>query len=661
MLGCLAVALTPAVAQQPADRKNPSAPAEIGELSVAELMTVRVDKVYGASKFEQKITEAPSSVTIITADQIRKYGYRTLADILRSVPGFYVNNDRNYSYVGLRGFARPGDYNTRILVLLDGHETNENVYGAAYIGTDFPVDVDLIDHVEIIRGPGSAVYGTGAFLGVVNVVTRKGSDIGGLEVSASGGGQQSYQGRVSYGWRFSNGLDLLLSGTDYDSKGNRRLFFPEFDSPSENNGITQDADTDKFHSFFAAAEYRGFSLHAGYSSREKRVPTASFDTAFNDRRTLTVDARSYVDLQYRHKFESNLELTARAFYDRYDYDGLYIYPPAEAPIVNLDSANGVWAGFEFNVTKRLFEKHRVTIGTEFRFNFKQNQQTFDVDPYKLYLSDKRSSIVPAFYVQDEFTIRKNLILSAGVRADRYYSFGTTVNPRLALVYSPAENTAIKLIYGSAFRAPSSYEVYYYPNSTMRLQPETIRSTELVLERYLSTHTWVRASVFYNQLSGLISQTTDPATGSIQFTNLDIVHSKGLETELNEKRPNGWEGRLSYTLQSSKDGTSDEVLSNSPKQLVKLNLIAPVVKKLFFAGFEGQYTSRRRTISGADTGGFFLANFTLYTQPIADRLQVSASVYNLFGKRYADPGAVEHLEQAIPQDGRNFRIKLSYRF
>jgi outer membrane receptor for ferrienterochelin and colicins len=661
----LSATSTPTFPQQQLDPQDQSRSTDPGELSLEELMAIRVDTVYGASKFEQKITEAPSSVTIISSDQIRKYGYRTFADILRSVPGFYVNYDRNYSYVGLRGFARPGDYNTRVLILVDGHDTNDNVYGGAYIGTDFPVDVDLIERIEIIRGPGSALYGTSALLGVINVVTKRGRDVSGLEVSASGGGLQSYQGRVTFGRQFARGLNLVLSSTGYDSKGYRHLFFPEFDFPANNNGIAQDADTDMFHSSFASADYREFTLHAAYSSREKRIPTASFGTVFNDRRTLTTDTRFYVDLQYRHTFEPAVELTARAFYDRYKYDAVYVSksldPAAQTPVLNEDFARGEWLGFEVNVSKRLFRKHRVTVGTEDRFNLKEIQGNYDLQPYTLYLFDKRSSTVPAVYAEDEFSIRKNLILSAGLRYDRYYSFGGTLNPRLALVFSPAENTAIKLLYGRAFRAPNAYELYYYQSPASHLQPETIDTTELSFERYLSGHTWVRASGFYNQVSNLISQAADPVTGNIRYINLDGAGVKGLEAELNEKRPSGWEGRLSYTIQDARDSISGGVLSNSPKQLAKLNLIAPVVKATFFAGFEGQYTSRRRAVSGADTGGFFVANLTLYTQEFAKRLQLSASVYNLFGKRYADPGSEEHRQQAIPQDGRNFRIKVVYRF
>jgi outer membrane receptor for ferrienterochelin and colicins len=661
----LGAASGPILPQQQSGPKDQSPSKDLGELSLEDLMEVHVDTVYGAAKFEQKITEAPSSVTIVSADQIRKYGYRTFADILRSMPGFYVNYDRNYSYVGVRGFARPGDYNTRVLILVDGHGMNDDVYGGAYIGTDFPIDIDLIERIEIIRGPGSALYGSSALLGVINVVTKRGHHFGGLEVSASGGGLQSYQGRVTFGRRFVRGLDLLVSSTGYDSKGYRRLFFPEFDSPANNNGIAQDADTDKFHSSFASADYRDFTIHTAYSSREKRIPTASFGTVFDDRRTLTTDTRFYVDLQYRHSFESALELTARAFYDRYKYDAVYAdhsVDLAEQPVVlNLDFARGEWLGFEIDVSKRLLKKHRVTVGTEERFNLRQVQGNYDLQPYALYVFDSRSSSVPAVYAQDDFTIRKNVKLFAGLRYDRYYSFGGTLNPRIALVYSLAENTDIKLLYGRAFRAPSAYELYYYQSATSRLQPETIQTTELAFERYLSRHTWMRASGFYNEISNLIEQTNDPLTGGIGFVNSGSARVKGLEVELNEKGPSGWEGRLSYTIQDARDAHSGGVLSNSPKQLPKLNVIAPLVKNGFFGSFEGQYTSRRRTVVGTDTGGFFIANLTFYSQEFARRLQLSASVYNLFGKRYADPGSEEHLQPAITQDGRNFRIKLVYRF
>src|SRR3989454_5505517 len=138
--------------------------------------------VFGASKYEQKPSEAPASISIITADEIQRYGYRTLSEILRSVRGLFTTYDRNYSYIGARGFDRPGDYDTRILLLLDGHRINDNVYDQASIGTESIVDVNAIERVEVIRGPSSSLYGTNAFLAVVNVITKSGRELKGGEI-----------------------------------------------------------------------------------------------------------------------------------------------------------------------------------------------------------------------------------------------------------------------------------------------------------------------------------------------------------------------------------------------------------------------------------------------------------------------------------------------
>ncbi len=186
-----------------------------------------IPSVYGAVKYDQKVTEAPASITIITANQIKKYGYRNFAQILDSVPGLFTTNDRNYDYVGVRGFNRPGDYNSRVLLLIDNYRLNDAIYDQAPIGNDGPIDVDLIDRIEIIRGPSSSLYGTNAFFGVINIITKRGKDLKGLEVSGEAGTFDSYKSRMSYGNKLNNGLEFLVSGSYLDSAGPRDLFYKE--------------------------------------------------------------------------------------------------------------------------------------------------------------------------------------------------------------------------------------------------------------------------------------------------------------------------------------------------------------------------------------------------------------------------------------------------
>ncbi|HSH38199.1 MAG TPA: TonB-dependent receptor plug domain-containing protein, partial [Chthoniobacterales bacterium] len=200
------------------------------------IMQIKIPTVYGASKHEQKITEAPSAVSVVPREEIQAYGHRTLADILRNVRDFYVTYDRNYAYVGVRGFNRPGDFGGRILLLVDGHRVNDPVYNAVAAVSDFPVDVDMIERVEVIRGPGSSLYGNNAFFAVINVVTRKAQDVDGLEASGEVGSHESYKGRLSFGHTFKSGLSMLLTGTLFESDGNERLYFKEFDTPETNPG-----------------------------------------------------------------------------------------------------------------------------------------------------------------------------------------------------------------------------------------------------------------------------------------------------------------------------------------------------------------------------------------------------------------------------------------
>src|SRR3984885_8456067 len=180
------------------------------EMSLEELMRLDAGRVFGASERLQPVTEAPASVSFITAEDIARYGYRTLADILRGVRGMYVTDDRNFSYLGTRGFGNPGDYNSRVLLLVNGHRVNDNVYGQAEIGAEFGIDPAMFERVEIIRGPASSLYGNSAFFAVVNVITKSGAALGGAPLPVEGGTLGTQLPRGSFGRRYDTGLDVAV-------------------------------------------------------------------------------------------------------------------------------------------------------------------------------------------------------------------------------------------------------------------------------------------------------------------------------------------------------------------------------------------------------------------------------------------------------------------
>jgi len=624
-------------------------------MSLDQLLEVDVNKVYGASKYEQKISQAPASVTIVTSDEIKRQGYRTLAEVLRGVRGLYVTGDRAYSYLGIRGFGRPSDYNSRVLVLVDGHRLNDNIYDGALLGTEAILDVDLIERVEVIRGPSSSIYGDNAFFGVINISTRPGVKYDGVEASGEAGGFDTYKARLSYGKLFTNGLHLVLSGSWYESAGERRLYYPEFDTPASNNGIAQNSDDDRYYKLFGKLAYHDFTLTAAWSDRTKNIPTGSFTTLFNDGGQLTKDRLSYVDLKYERSFRDELTLLAKAYFDSYKYIADYPFntAPAGNPIVrvlNRDVAYGDWAGMNLQLTAPLGERFRAVGGVDFRADVRQHRVNYDVSPRTLYLDTDASSRNAGVYAQGEWAIRTNLLLSGGARFDYYETFGGTVNPRVSFVYSPWTETTFKLLYGQAYRAPNSYETFYGS-----LDPETIRTYEVVYEQGLPAKLRFSTSAYYYQLDDLISENAGV------FQNLGEVSAKGLEMELEGRYARGLTARLSYALQRAEDDNSGSELSNSPRHLARGNLIVPLYEDKIFAGLELQYTGRVITEARRHANDYWLANFTLFSQKLAPGLEVSASIYNLFDARYEHPASTAHLQDTIEQPGRSFRVKLTYRF
>lgn len=149
--------------------------------------------------------------------------------------------------------------------------------------------MDLIDRVEVIRGPGSSLYGNNAFFAVINVITRRGRDVHGAEVSGAYASYDTYSGRLTYGNKFKSGLELALSGTYYDSGGHDTLFYPEF--AVVNNGVAQDADGTRLGSGFASVSYGDFTIEGAYMERTKHLPTAAYGAVFNDSRLEVVDER----------------------------------------------------------------------------------------------------------------------------------------------------------------------------------------------------------------------------------------------------------------------------------------------------------------------------------------------------------------------------------
>lgn len=645
---------------------QPAAPVDLTALSLQELMDLKVDQVSTASRFTQPASEAPAAVSVVTSEEIAIYGHRTLAEVLNTVRGMYVSQDRSYTYLGLRGFSRPSDYNSRFLLLVDGHRVNDNLFGGALLGREFILDVDLIDRVEVVRGPSSSLYGSSAFFGVVNVITKRAADLQHVEVSGEAGSLDSYRGRFTAASSFpKSGVEFAVSGSFYESAGNDALYFPEFDAPETNNGQAKDLDHERALNLFTSLKWQDLTLSAAYVSRQKDIPTASWNTRFNDSRYKTVDERGYVDLKWQRPVAEQHELMARVYFDDYRYTADYPAAPPTSDNLGLgrDDDLGQTLGGEAQWIWR-WRTHVFTLGGEVRDHLHQDQAYYDINPFVDYLDDERSTVDTGLYAQADLGLLPSLRLTAGVRYDHYDTFGDTTNPRLGLIYNPWEKTTFKLLYGTAYRAPNAFELYYSvpPESlgNLALQPEHIHTYELVYEQRLPADLRLVVCGYYYRLDDLIEQ-VEITEGSWQFENTREAEAGGVETELEWLPAWGLRARASYALQRAEDRATGEALHNSPQHLAKLNVLVPLWEDRLFTGVETQYAGAVKTLADEEAGDFWVVNWTLFGRKLVRGVELSASLYNLFDAEYSFPGGPGHIQDVLWQDGRSFRVKLTYRY
>lgn len=632
------------------------------DLTVLPLEQLMRLEVVTASRFPQRISEAPGTVSVITADDIRVYGHRTLADVLRSVPGLHVSYDRNYSYIGVRGLATTGDYNSRVLLLIDGVRANDNIYDQASLGTDFPIDLDMVERIEFAHGPGSSVYGSNALFGVINVITRRGADLAGAEAAVGAGEGGTLRGRTSWGRRFENGAEVLVSATGSRSRG-RDLTYPELVPLGVAGGVVRGLDYDHGRQLLGRLAHGSWGLQLVHAERTKGIPTAAFGTAAGVVGNFTVDEHSSVALRYDGALRGDTELAARAYYGRYRYAGDYVYdtPPL---VTNKDLADGRWWGAEARVVSSAWQGHKLVAGAEYQRDSRKEQVNFDDSPFALNLQDRRRGGRVGVFVQDETLLRPDLRLNAGIRYDREDRRPGIFNPRVALIYSPAPRTSFKLIHGRAYRTPNAYELFYAApapggqKGNADLRAERVRTTELALEHYAAAGWRLGGSVFRHQVRDQIAAIIDPADGLQVFRNGGSVRSAGATVELERLWSSGARLRASYSHQRAVDGAGIRAV-NSPRNLLKLNAALPVGAGLR-AGIELQHTSRRRSLAG-EIPAFSIANFNLLV-PLGRRgEELSVALYNVFDKRYADPGGPEHVQDRIPQDARTLFGRLRMRF
>lgn len=613
-------------------------------------------EVSGASKFPATLSETAAAATVITSEQIRAFGYATLGEVLRSVRGVLVSTDRTYTYLGIRGLSVPGDYNTRVLLLIDGNRSNDTVYDQALLGSEFPIDLDTIDRVEFIPGQGSAIHGANALYGVVNVVTKKATGVAETQASMTLAQGNSRQVRVGQSVSLPGGGNLLLSATALRMTGTDARYAPE--APGMDERISSRTDHEQGSKLFAKYAYGELSASFIYADRTKGL-TNSSGALFGDPRSQYRDSEALLDVSLSRRFNDTDRWKLRVYAGGYDFTGDYAVGSPAAAIANRDTGTSRWLGIEGNLFVERVDDHKLVLGWDAMWSPRRDQANFDLSPPVTYLDDRRQTSRVSAFVEDQWSPTRALTLTLGARYDKARDATGALSPRVAAVWRTTDSLSLKAVHGSAYRPPNAYEAYYTTPDSYRgnpnLKSERVSGNEVSAEfRPSSSDRWT-LSAFRNTTDRLLVQTLDDSDGRLVYRNTGSFDVRGIEAEYEHVWDSGAALRANVSSYDYGGVSASEIASASARRLGKLAASAPIAERTTLA-LETILVSRRGGVSGHG-----VSNLTLVRSFERPRARISMSLLDVFDRAPAEPGGDSVLQPPTPGYGRSLRVKLELAF
>jgi outer membrane receptor protein involved in Fe transport len=627
--------------------------------STLELERLLTTPVYAASKYQQALADAPASVTVLTQGEIRAFGWRTLAEVLAGVRGLYTRYDRTYTYVGVRGLGRPGDYSSRLLLLVDGVRLNDNIYDSVLVGREFPLDVELIERVEFIPGPGSAVHGGNAVLGTINLITRDAASLRGSQAVMELDTQRGLKALTSV--TDESGIGSLLATLSVEHRPGETLAFPEFDSPASPGGVIHGQDGEQAQRLFLRLNTDEFTWSALVGRRVKEIPNAPYGMVFGAPAEST-DTLGIAGVTWNPELKNGAGWYGQVGVGRYSYSDQARYEPDQ--LLTKYGNLGVWLHAELNRTVRLGKSNLILLGLDAQQNQQQRITEQVLEPVvqpQTVLTTKGHRV--GFLASDEISVTSSLKLGLGARVDHSTVGDWSASPRASLLWHPRADLVIKALHGRAYREPNMYEraaIDLSDNWNESLQRERVTSHELAAEWQITDQVRMATSIYRNDVTHMIEQVVDEQSGDLVYRNVNSARAQGVELEVEGRTRAGVRARASVARQRSRDHQGIE-LSNSPRWLTKLHATAPLGASSLRVAVELQGMSSRISETGSRIPSRLQTNVSLNWSPPASRWSAAFSVTNLLDRIEFDPTSTEFVGDRVEQDGReaNLRIYLTF--
>jgi outer membrane receptor for ferrienterochelin and colicins len=622
--------------------------------------------VLAATRSLRAQDEAPASTTVLSQEELRAFGYTTLAEALAGVRGFFLTDDRRYTTVGVRGLAPPGDLSSRVLVLWDGHPLHDGVTAHGPVGRDLAVDLDEVERIEVVRGALSALYGSGAELGVINVVPRASLGTGQhLEVTGALGALGALRGHATAAWEGAGtGSAVLLSGAVSRMRG------ADFTALGEGRPTVEGLDAERSAGASARARVGHLTLLGQLHTRRKELPTAPAGTVVGAPGSQVQDVRGFAEARYERTLSERLQLSLRGSYDasRHHEAGVY----AGAPLVRRTATQRAdWLGGEARLGMRVGGAHRLTLGLEAQGQLRLALQRPAPEGSGAQDLEAPERALVSASVHDEWQLHPRLTLHAGLRVDHASDLDSLpVSPRLALLARPYASGLTRLAAGRAFRAPTAFELYATSDAdtgapTQRpaqaLAAETLTTLEAEHTHTLSEALRLTVGGYHHRFSDRLvldvaSGADCGAGGCLAYRNASgVTKAWGLETGVHWQPGRRLLVDVSYAWVGLQDAGAT-LEAGTPAHLAVARLLVPVADGSVRLATQATYQGARGDAVGPAGGEALLVGFGVSGDH--GRLRYFAGVNNLLDSAYALPALTPSAADAIPQYRRTFTLQLT---
>ncbi|MBF0103202.1 MAG: TonB-dependent receptor [Desulfobacterales bacterium] len=658
--------------------------------------------VITAARVLENIRKSAASISVVTEKQIQQMGARDLIDVLNTVPGIHCqDSNQGQIHINVRGVRKSSS--PHVMMMINSHPIFNNFLGSATWTYD-NMHVDNIKQIEVIRGPGSALYGANAFAAIINIITKMPEDIENTCISTGYGSFDTQKINLLTGQTFGQ-TGIALNLNYFHTDGYRELIEEDYQTQIDKQfglnaslapGYTK--GNDERYDVQFSLKHANFHLDSRYIDRHKDVRVGIIPVLNEKSQDPSEDY--YINLGYDEKITSTIDVSGKVYINHMHMHSSYELIPKGGMVLTLEPDGIKPIILDQTLIGMPTTKNR-RIGAEIQTNFRisnsntlvtgliyEEAKQYDVHSMANFIATGISNVfIPlentidltniadfnknanrtfkAIFMQDMQDIGDQLSLSIGARLDAYSDFGNSFNPRAGITYRFSELYDLKLLYGHAFRAPSFNDLYTSNNPAYvgnpNLKPEEIDTYEISFGATPVRFIESRFTLFNNRIKNDID--TEYQQGQYVFKNMSRFQTRGIESEITYNFGRGSSLSFNHTYMENKNLSTGERVHKAPKNIGIIMSNFRINKYVnWYSSFRYEKgMKRQKEDNRPNIPNYEEINTSLMVKNLIKALEIKASVYNILNKNLVLPADKGNLPNDLPQSGRSAIVEVAYEF